>query len=1078
MFMLYDGATMLLLQQTVCLVLLANVPSGLPWWIIVVVVLVIIALVIYYFSLHWRKSTEFVLPSPDLSNLERRRRRKWREGRKERERQIPPGLILQRSIPQNLEKPITLSPDGNMLTSGAHDATIRLWDITSEREVRRLKAHTHLIHCIAWSPDGLLVSGASDSTIRLWNPQIETPLRQLQGHLGPVNALAWSLDGSWLASCSDDKTVRIWNPQTGDQLQLLTGHPRAASCLSWSPDGRYLASGGTRGTLRVWDTKTGMQVHAIQAHANGVLGVAWLPSTGRLLASAGDDAVIRLWDSQTGREVRRLEGHIGPIIGISFSHDGRLLASQSVGDGAEVRFWRTDTWELTATLPISPFRDYFPLAFQPNAAVLLTGGDHSDEVRIWNIDIDALMYDNQPSMQYSSAKVVLTGDSGVGKTGLGLVLTGNKFRPTESTHARHIWQFSNEVVPVDEAGCISPSSRIKEQRETVLWDLAGQAAYRVIHQLHLDEVTVALILFDSRSETDPFAGVLHWDRSLRQTQMIKGNAALPLRKFLVAARIDRGGVGVGHDRINSLIRERDFDGYVETSAKEGKNIDGLKLTIKESIQWEMLPRVTSTELFRHIQRFLIEWKEAGQILSTSDDLYHALLATNRVGQDSPELRRQFECCIDLVQAHALIQKLGFGNFILLQPEILDAYASALVNSVRDEPDGLGSILEDRIKLCDFNMPESERIQNREHEKLLLLAMVEELISRELALREQTGSGQYLVFPSQSVRLNPDLPNPQNKPVIFTFEGPIANIYATLAVRLSRSEQFRKKDLWKNAITYTARVGGTCGIYLDDTSEGRADLALFYDDETSEETRFHFEQYVETHLQRWAIPGSIQHRRVMVCPYCETLMPHNIVQKRLRVGLDWMNCSCCDNRIELTQLQDLCRIVPLSHIEEMDNAADRERDNQARESKIQGWRATRDYFDVFLCYNELDKPFVLALADQLLEKGVLPWLDEWEIQPGKNRQRALEDQFDRINSAAVFIGRDNVTPWQREEEGTILREFVNRGSSVIPVILPTCEKLPQLPFFLRHMQPVDFSKSQTEAVNRLIWGITGRHPFRN
>ncbi len=63
----------------------------------------------------------------------------------------------------------------------------------------------------------------------------------------------------------------------------------------------------------------------------------------------------------------------------------------------------------------------------------------------------------------------------------------------------------------------------EEIREILLWDLAGQPGYRLIHQLHLDEVTLALIVMDALSETDPFAGVHHWDRALRAAQRSQRN---------------------------------------------------------------------------------------------------------------------------------------------------------------------------------------------------------------------------------------------------------------------------------------------------------------------------------------------------------------------------------------------------------------------------------------------------------------------------------------------------------------------------------------------------------------------------
>jgi len=65
--------------------------------------------------------------------------------------------------------------------------------------------------------------------------------------------------------------------------------------------------------------------------------------------------------------------------------------------------------------------------------------------------------------------------------------------------------------------------------------------------------------------------------------------------------------------------------------------------------------------------------------------------------------------------------------VLLQPELLDAYASALVIAAKDEPDGLGSIAEERALSGQFHVPEDERIGDRNQEQLLLHATVEELV---------------------------------------------------------------------------------------------------------------------------------------------------------------------------------------------------------------------------------------------------------------------------------------------------------------------------------------------------------------
>ena len=71
--------------------------------------------------------------------------------------------------------------------------------------------------------------------------------------------------------------------------------------------------------------------------------------------------------------------------------------------------------------------------------------------------------------------MILVGDTGVGKSGLGMVLAGKKFAPTESTHGRRVWHFDTREATTD-AG-------YKQTREVMLWDLAGQPGYRLVHQL-------------------------------------------------------------------------------------------------------------------------------------------------------------------------------------------------------------------------------------------------------------------------------------------------------------------------------------------------------------------------------------------------------------------------------------------------------------------------------------------------------------------------------------------------------------------------------------------------------------------
>ena len=131
------------------------------------------------------------------------------------------------------------------------------------------------------------------------------------------------------------------------------------------------------------------------------------------------------------------------------------------------------------------------------------------------------------------------------------------------------------------------------------------------------------------------------------------------------------------------------------------------------------------------------------------------------------------------------------------------------------------------------------------------------------------------------------------------------------------------------------------------------------------------------------------------------------------------------------------------------------------------------FDVFLCHNSEDKLEVKDIGEKVKEEGILPWLDEWELRPGLPWQEALEKEIEQIKSAAVFVGKNGIGPWQQQELTVFLREFVNRKCPVIPVLLPDAPKEPKLPIFLKGMTWIDFRKNERDSIERLIWGITGK-----
>ncbi len=142
------------------------------------------------------------------------------------------------------------------------------------------------------------------------------------------------------------------------------------------------------------------------------------------------------------------------------------------------------------------------------------------------------------------------------------------------------------------------------------------------------------------------------------------------------------------------------------------------------------------------------------------------------------------------------------------------------------------------------------------------------------------------------------------------------------------------------------------------------------------------------------------------------------------------------------------------------------------------------FDAFLSHSSVDKPKVEALANRLIEKGLTPWLDKWNLVPGEPWMPALEVALKQSRACVVFIGSGPLGPWQHEEMRVAIdRRVKDRDSAyrVVPVLLPGAVRGPssQLPDFLTAATWVEFGATldDEDALHRLECGIRGVAPGR-
>ncbi len=823
---------------------------------------------------------------------------------------------------------VAWSPDGKRVLSGSEDRTIRLWKVENRQWQPALESHTDSILSVAWSPNGkLIISGSEDKDVRIWRVKSGQCLIALSGHSASVLSVAWSPDGKKLLSGSNDMTARIWETDSGRCLATLEGHSNSVMSVAWAPDGKRVLSSSNDNTARLWEIESGRCLAILEDHSSFVWSVAWSPDGTRAL-SGSDDKTVKVWEADSGQCLATFEGHLDSVRTVAWSPDGTRALSGS--DDKTVRLWETSSGQCLATFE-GHSDSVRTVAWSPEGRRALSGSD-DNTVRLWDIEtgeclvtlrghssrvtsiawssngkdvfsaaINAVMRqwtlgeearefaDGGKQKRYANAKIVLLGKSGVGKSGLAYRLIEDRFVETHSTHGMHVWRLD---LPIAEDETV--------EREALLWDLAGQEDYRLIHQLFLEETALALVLVNPQSE-DPFSEAIDWIKALEQAMEREPN------KLLIASRIDCGSLRISTKKVKDFVKENGFLGYIETSAMRGDScsdrqangVSELKQLIAQQIPWSRLPFTSTPKLLAAIRNAVLDMKELDsiQLLRFNVLVQRLRQRMHREAFEPQDVRE----AVTLLANHGLAMPFAFGDLVLLRPELLNGYASRVILSARANTDEIGCVLEEDLYSPDFDWAGIDPRLNRPDESLMLRALVQTFLEKSLCILEEIDGKNHLIFPSQ-YRREKSFPGDPDIFVSYTFTGEPQTLYTTLVVRLWYSKEFSNKELWKDAVEFTVRSdrveGSVAGLRLLKTGEGEGTFQIFFDESVTEANRISFIQYVHKHLQKHA-KGKFTRDRRYKCPAClEPVTNIHIVRHRLEAGKDFIFCQACDERVPL------------------------------------------------------------------------------------------------------------------------------------------------------------------------------------
>lgn len=301
---------------------------------------------------------------------------------------------------------VALTPDDRFVAAAFYRSAVndvRVWEVSSRKQVAHLDVRTGDGHSLAFSPGGdFLLVADQIGDVRIWGTSDWKEGKAL-GHPETVSGvrndvcLAWSPDGRLLAAGLGhnpfvrpqvNAVIQIWNWPDRSLARKIVLDQVSLEKVSFTRDGKSLVvnrgsgallltsveSGATVGEWKVYGsdhqlTRDGGRIVFGQAYENRVVAcrlaaagdpeVIWegkghantpdsiaLDALDSLVASAcrnfldSKDTLVRLWSLETGKRVASFVADDKGVAQMVFTSDGKYLVTAGLRTG--VRFWERE----------------------------------------------------------------------------------------------------------------------------------------------------------------------------------------------------------------------------------------------------------------------------------------------------------------------------------------------------------------------------------------------------------------------------------------------------------------------------------------------------------------------------------------------------------------------------------------------------------------------------------------------------------------------------------------------------------------------------------------------------------------
>jgi WD40 repeat protein len=275
---------------------------------------------------------------------------------------------------------VAFSPDGKKLISAGKDLTVRVWDVATGKELKKLDGlFTAPTRVGFGGGDKRAVATSLGSGFHSWDIESGRELQKL--NMGQHKADALSPDGDQVFLARTANWVEaLKTRESGGGTQGITGKWEGVTAAAFTADGHSVLFVGGDGLLHAIDLRTEKEIGKGYSGLKGdVISMAVNPKATYIVTATEDNAVT-LWKLPVAPVTvlvasQTLKGHKDKVTCLAVAPDGKHVVTG--GEDCTVRVWNLQGKEVAQSEHKEAVRC---VAFSPDGKTVASCGDG---IKLW-----------------------------------------------------------------------------------------------------------------------------------------------------------------------------------------------------------------------------------------------------------------------------------------------------------------------------------------------------------------------------------------------------------------------------------------------------------------------------------------------------------------------------------------------------------------------------------------------------------------------------------------------------------------------------------------------------------------------